>query len=743
MLRKGNFYFLMLRGLLIFLLLPLLVSCSKDKLTYEPQSSTIANVSHAKSTFVGVDNCKECHEAEYKLWKGSHHDDAMKVADSMTVKGDFNNVNFSSNGVKYFFFKNEDKFYVNTQDGDGVYKDFKIDYTFGVTPLQQYLIAFPDGAYQTLHAAWDDQELKWFDVQARYEIDTAEWLHWTRGAGRWNAMCADCHSTNVHENFDLKTQKYDTKFSEINVACESCHGPGSEHVDFYKKGKEGVPPKFYMTKDMVSTELVDKCARCHSRRGQMTKYFDYTGEFLDHYDPALLTHDIYELDGQIMDEDYVYASFLQSKMYHNGVSCRDCHDVHSLKLKKQGNALCLQCHVPSYDTKEHHKHKINTEASLCINCHMDGKVYMGNDYRRDHSFRVPRPDQSVKYGTTNACNQCHQDKSAAWASDFIVQEYGDTRPEHFSDLFMAGFEGDQAKMYELISNPKYPAIARSTAMHYYGQTATIDEVRKIARFLTDTAALMRAQTTRTLKSIPSLDYKKAIRPLLEDPVRLVRVNAAQYMAIMDTEISSNPAYQQAMKESMESLEMQADFASGQYAMAVYYEQTGKVDEAIKAYEQSITIDNHYNLSRMNLALLKYRKGQIEEAKALYQKVIEQEPNYSNAYYMLGLLYHELGDSSESMKYFEQAINTESPNPRAFYNYATLLLQAKSLSKVIAVAAQSQRIFGMQEEMVYLQMLAEIEIPDAKAAIKSCRQLIALAPNNPEYQNILNQLLAQE
>ena len=392
-----NSFFSRTLSLCLIVLLP---ACGLDK----NKSAVNSTNKMAASTFVGSKTCVACHQDEYSGWEGSHHEQAMKIADSTSILGDFNDVTFTSKGINYRFFRRGREYFVNTEGDDGNYHDYKISYAFGVTPLQQYLIAFPDGKFQCLLVAWDAKKNKWYDLQPSLEIHSEEWMHWTGGSMTWNTMCADCHSTNLEKNFDSKAMTYQTTFSEINVSCEACHGPSSEHVSFYKNQKEGIPPELYMDTTMTSAELVQKCARCHSRRGQLTKKFDYSEHFLDHYNPSLLVEPVYEQDGQIRDEDYVYGSFVQSKMYHDGVSCKDCHDVHSLKLKNTGNALCLSCHVTDYNEPSHHFHEVNTSGAQCINCHMTSKIYMGNDIRRDHSFRVPRPDQSAKYGT----HQCLQ-----------------------------------------------------------------------------------------------------------------------------------------------------------------------------------------------------------------------------------------------------------------------------------------------------------------------------------------------
>ncbi len=731
--------FIKINSFWLFLIL-LIVSCKDDKYQKIVKQEAI----HEKSAFIGSETCKSCHQQEFSEWQNSHHDLAMQLADSTTVLGDFNNTVFKSKGINYRFFKKAGKYYVNTEGEGGEYQDYKIANTFGVTPLQQYLIDFPNGKKQCLLVAWDAKKEKWYDLQPNLKVHHEEWMHWTGGSMTWNNMCADCHSTNLQKKYDTTTEKYNTTFSNINVSCEACHGPSSTHVDYYKNedNNKGVnPPKLYMDASMNSKELVQKCARCHSRRSQLTEYFDYKGHFLDHYNPSKIMDPVYELDGQIKDEDYVYGSFVQSKMYHNGVSCKDCHDSHSLKLKKEGNALCLSCHEPTYDTASHHFHKQNTEASQCINCHMTGKTYMGNDFRRDHSFRVPRPDQTITYGTPNACSGCHTDKTAEWASNAIKSNYGDKRPEHYSEFLLAGYHGDNESFYKVFSKNSNPEIIRATALNQYGnQPLSEDEINRLISFVNDSSALVRNETVLTLGKLNQLDFSKTIEPLLLDSVRLVRISAARYFNMKNSEVLKNKAYKITQKEYLNELKTNADFASGQHQIALYHQAKGNVDKAIEAYNNAIKIDNYYNTSRMNLALLEYNRGNIQLAEALYLKITQQEPEYSYPYFMLGLLYNESVKPEKSLEYLAKACDNKQPIlPRAFYNYGLKLQEKDLYEKSIVVINKALKTVPYDEGLLYIKLLGQINTNQTKEAYNTCSLLLKISPNNTNYKKILENL----
>ncbi|MDC9724247.1 MAG: multiheme c-type cytochrome [Urechidicola sp.] len=717
-----------------------LTACSTDK--KEEYSNIKEKTIVTKSTYIGSESCKACHQEEFKDWQGSHHDLAMQIADSISVLGDFRNKTIAFKKIKSTFFKKGNDFYVNTEGYDGNYADFKIEYTFGVTPLQQYLVKFDNGEYQCLSTAWDSVKNEWFSLlQPDLDINHGDRLHWTGSAMSWNMMCADCHSTNVHKNYDSKTDTYDTTFSLINVSCESCHGAASEHEKYYQNPLEnGTPPKMYMYNEMESTELVDKCARCHSRRTQVTEYFDYQGDFMDHYAPSLLLDGLYEVDGQINDEVYVYGSFIQSKMYHEGVSCKDCHNVHSLKLKKQGNDLCMTCHEPSYNTEEHHFHPNNFEGSQCINCHMTGKIYMGNDFRRDHSFRVPRPDQSVKYSTPNACTGCHDDKSDEWTAKIIVDKYGSERVDHFSDHLLKGYYEDPSAFEILMSGKQYPDIARATAVNLYGsQPLSSEQLNRLTLYLRDSSALVRNEVVISLEQYQNDEIAKHIEPMLKDSLRMVRISAARYFNMSNQDVAAIENYKTANKEFLTALHLNADFSSGQHQIALYYQSKGNEEAAIKAYKRAIEIDGYNNRPRMNLALIYYNQGLTNKCEELYLKVIEQEPDFSYPYYMLGLLYNELSNDIKALEYLELATEKAPFNENAFYNYALKLQGIKKFKESIVVLKKGLEFAPYNERLLYVKLLGEANtnlISDAKA---TSVLLMQIAPNNNDYKQLYQQL----
>jgi hypothetical protein len=179
-------------------------------------------------SYVGASVCKQCHQSEFQAWQGSHHQLSMQEANEQIVLGDFNNAKFNYNGIKSTFFKRDGKFMVRTDGADGQLTDYPISYTFGVTPLQQYLIEFPNGRYQALSIAWDSRPKSeggqhWFHLYPNEKVDHNDQLHWTKRYQNWNIECAECHSTNLKKGYDVVTDSYKTTLGKFKQTTKLFH----------------------------------------------------------------------------------------------------------------------------------------------------------------------------------------------------------------------------------------------------------------------------------------------------------------------------------------------------------------------------------------------------------------------------------------------------------------------------------------------------------------------------------------
>ena len=533
---------------------------------------TEQSISPEKPQYVGSAACANCHQPQHEAWQASHHQLAMTEPTDASVVADFDGTAFE----RTTFQKVEDRWVVHTDAADGQLSDFDVRYTFGIEPLQQYLLELPGNRLQALNIAWDTVGENWFHLYPDESIDHDDVLHWTKSSHNWNYMCADCHSTDVTKGYDAVERTYATEFAEISVGCEACHGPGSLHVALTEVGLTEIGSiGSGMVPLATQAEQINSCARCHSRRSQLKEGFTADDAYLDYYLPSLLDESLYHPDGQILDEVYVYGSFLQSKMHAQGVTCSNCHDAHSAKLLIEGNGLCTQCHNATgrpdfptlkpadYDSEAHLLHA-DGEAG-CVSCHMPERTYMGVDPRRDHSFRIPRPDLADAIGVPNACNACHDDETPQWAADVIAERFGAVRPHSYGPVFAAARNGEPSVEAALAAegvDAEQPAIVRATAMSLMATYELGVTGFALEAGLRDPSPLVRIGALRGAARWDAERRWRVSSHLLRDPYLAVRIEAAR--ALMDAfttlSVSDQAELQAGIDEYLETQRLNADRA---------------------------------------------------------------------------------------------------------------------------------------------------------------------------------------
>jgi len=718
--------------------------------------------------FIGKERCIDCHKVEYDLWEKSDHKKAMEVATDSSVLGNFNNIKFISRGKETLFYKKDGKFFVKTEGVGGNIQDLEITHTFGYTPLQQYLIPFEDGKYQCLPIAWNTEKSEWFSlpemVYPDEKLSPTNWLYWTNAGQNWNGMCAECHSTNLKKNFDPETKSFNTTYSEINVSCEACHGPGSAHEDWANLPEMARPTDnntglIVKTSGINNREYVELCTRCHSRRSQFDNYDHDREDLLDSMLPELITEN-YHPDGQILEEDYVYGSFIQSKMFDNDVQCNDCHDVHSGELLFEDNKLCAQCHIADvYDTENHHFHKYKGEegepiilkdkkievgeGALCVKCHMPGQYFMGVDYRPDHSIRVPRPDLTISINTPNACNDCHADKTAKWADEYITKWYGVKRKPHYGTTFAAARNSDpqaEQSLIKIAGDELYPISVRATAISFMNRYTSNDIFKIVKLALDDPEPLIRESAARVYSNNDLAEYKKDMLKLLNDPVKAVRAEAAIRISELPAEEvpqKYKEAFNSALTEYKNMNLYMADFPSGRMNLGLVHANQNELIEAAKQYEEAIKIDSLFFPAKMNLAITYSQIGKSNEAEILLRDLIENHPELSDSYYYLGLLLAEKKNYNEAVIYMQKASQLMPERSRINYN-SGLMLQYLGRNK----EAEAELLLAIDKDpnnFDFLYALADhyIKTGQNKKALKIGEKLQFLFPENQMGNDIVN------
>jgi predicted CXXCH cytochrome family protein len=701
---------------------------------------------------VGGRTCAGCHREQYALWTTSDHARAMQPATAATVLGNFAGATFRKDGVTTAFFTRDGAYFVRTDGPDGALHDYRIAYTFGVEPLQQYLIEFPRGRYQALGVAWDSRPAaaggqRWFHLHPGERIHHGDVLHWTGLLQNWNYMCADCHSTNLQKNYRLAEDRFDTTWTDVNVSCEACHGPGGRHVQWAQAGAaapdarrgsgpaappdplrgfavsladpgrrwalapgEGIarraaPPR--------SGAQVEACGRCHARRAPVGGDVA-PGEPLEQgYRVSLLESPRYHADGQIRDEVYEYGSFLQSRMYRAGVTCSDCHDPHSARLRQQGNAVCAQCHLPArYDTPRHAFHPAGSEGARCVSCHMPLRHYMVVDGRRDHSFRAPRPDLSQRIGTPNACTDCHTNRSAAWAAEAVARWYGPGRRAgwHYADALHAGQTGRadaEGQLLRAVQDAAVPPIARATALSLLPRYAGPASALAVEAALKDGDPLVRRAAAGALSAVEPRRRVALGAPLLADPVRGVR---------------------------FEALSTLLDVPRGEFTR----EQLAALDAATAEYRRAQAASADRPEAHVNLGALDARLGHLDSAELGYRTALRLQPTLLPAYINLADLYRQRGQEDRVVGTLEAAIKADPTSGDAHEGLGLSLVRQKRLREALPMLARAAELRPDVPRYAYVYGVALHEAGEPRRALDVLRGAHARAPADREILTALAQ-----
>ncbi len=759
--------------LLLLLAFPLLGGCGE-----KPAPSRGRR--RGRATYVDSATCRECHRPPSKAWQGSHHHLAMQAATPETVLANFDDVTFEHFGVRSTFRREGDRYFVRTQNAEGVEEEFAVKYVFGVDPLQQYLVEFPDGRIQCLLTAWDVLKERWFFLYDE-AIPAGDALHWTGSYQNWNYMCAECHTTDLRRNFDLETNTYATSFHEINVGCQACHGPGSRHVAWAQRSKLA-PAEHADDEDKgLLVDLghedaavqIDACARCHSRRANVKAEYEYGKPLLDHYDLELLVDPLYFPDGQILDEVYVTGSFLQAKKHGQGVRCTDCHDPHSAKPKREGNALCTHCHQPeppaafptlkaaAYDDEAHHHHPVGSEGAACVACHMPATTYMQVDPRRDHSFRIPRPDLSVALGVPNACSGCHAEEGAAWAAAQIRSWYPESAPRreatpHFATAFARAREDDPGArplLLDVVRDEAQPAIVRATALRELRRFLHPEALDAAAEAARDESALLRAAVPDLLEAQIPRNAPPAVRatarrilaPLLSDPIRLVRTEAARMLlsgigGSMDAK--TKPALAAATKEYEQRQQDLIDRPDAHLNIGVLRENEGRPTEAEASYLQALRLDAGFLPARFNLATLYNRMGRNEDAERMLRAILAFAPDHGEAHYSLGLLLAEVERFADAATSLSRAAALMPGRPRIRYNQALVLQHLERHDEAEAVLLDAHAMDPANTGILESLTVFYAQRGRWEDAERFARELVQVVPNAPGPRRLLEQIRQQ-
>lgn len=713
------------------------------------------NAEPLENHYVGSGSCIECHERFYQLWAPSMHGKAMQPVHAGFVK-EYQlpeSGPMEIEGQTYEIMYEDSLMVMLEKEGDRLLKKYPVQWALGGPNVYTFLVPLDKGKLQTIPLAYDMNRLRWFNYpesairhfadQEGEEADEA--LPWRDRMYAFNTACYNCHVSQVSSNYDLATDSYQTTWEEPGINCETCHGPSAEHVRVFREAeKSGKVPedlKLIVTSTFTPEEHNSSCAVCHAKGSAITKNYVPPEPYFDHFTLATLEDPDFYPDGRDLGENYTITGWQMNPcIQKSDLHCVTCHTSSGRnRFKDSPNQACLSCHNDKAEgLVAHTGHPIDSPGSTCVNCHAPSREFVGHFIRSDHSFRPPMPEATIKFGSPNACNQCHKDKTPQWANEIVKKRPNGNYQEetlYWAQLIKEARQGNWArmdKMLEIVGENKYNEVVVTSFIRLLANCPnekkweTLLEAVKI-----NPSPLARAAASTSLNGNFSELAKNALLAAAADEIRLVRVSAASSLAGFGDERFSageKQLVENVTNEYMKSMVARPDDWSSHYNLGIFHQNRGDVDNALESYEHAARLYPESLMPLINSSVLYSYVGNVAAAESSLNKAISFDPRNEAANLNLGLLLAEQGKTDEAEKALKIVLEVNPEQAVAAYNLSVMsaqrnIQQAVDYAKIAADAAP--------EEPKYAYTLAYYELQNKQKA-QAIKTLKGILKAHPQY-----------
>jgi len=720
-------------GLLIVVVLLVAVSCTKKQ--------------PAANEYTGSETCLQCHEKFYELWSTSHHGKAMQPMNAAFLRttGIKESAEFQLEGKTYSVSLADSAMNL-VEKTDGKIIKYPVLWVLGGKNVYYFLTTLDRGILQTIPLAFDVHKKDWYNnpqsaMRHFPEGPSDQPLPWKDRMYSFNTSCYSCHISQLETNFDLASDSYKTTWREPGINCETCHGPSGNHVTIFKNAKEGEEIKelgLISTKTFTHEQHNWSCAPCHAKMHSITPSYMPGDRYFDNYDLVVLDNADFYPDGRDLGENYTYTGWMMNECAANSeMHCVTCHTSSGRdRFKNNPNDACMKCHKEQYnDVASHSGHKAGSTGAVCINCHMP-KTEFGKMVRSDHSFRPPMPEATIRFGSPNACNLCHTDKTPQWANNEVKKRKNGNYQEatlQWATLLRDARQGEWkqlGKMLAIIGDEKQNEVVVASFVRVLERCDKPEKWPAILEAAKNQSPLVRASAMASLSGNTSEDARKALLQACADEYRLVRVTAAGVLSqFAPAQLTSAETenLNKATKEYMTSLVSRPDDWSSHYNLGIYYQNKGENNQALESYETAARLYPESLMPLINSSVLYSYIGNNTKAEENLQKVLSIDPGNEAANLNYGLLLAELGRTAEAEKVLRQALQTNPKQAVAAYNLS-VITSARNLDEAVGYAEIAATAAPEEPKYGYTLAYYQLQNNQKPAAIKTLQAVIKTAPN---------------
>jgi Flp pilus assembly protein TadD len=629
-------------------------------------------------------------------------------------------------------------------------RKFPIMHVMGGKNVYYLLTPMARGRLQVLPLAYDVHKKRWYDMAAsgvRHFPDRRdEALDWTDRMFAFNTTCFNCHVTELATNYDLATDTYHTTWAEPGISCESCHGPGTEHIRAMVEAgnmHKVKDIKLIRAKDFTASQTNDMCATCHAKLVPLSLSFRPGDKFFDHFDLITLDHFDFYPDGRDLGENYTYTSWLLSPCAQSGkLDCNHCHTP-SGRMRFEGeksNQTCMPCHEKEVKRPEEHgHHKAGSKGNECIACHMPMTRFAAMG-RSDHSMRPPTPATTIAFQSPNACNMCHADHDAAWADGWVRKWY---KNDYQAEVLRRAELIDLARKRQWKRLPEMLAELKKKDGNEVYKTSLVrllhgcEDQSKwpvLVTLLQAPSPLLRSSAASVLAEHLTPQVVEALLAAAGDPSRLVRIRTAMSLAALPPQSVKDPQLranlEQANRDFTTAMQARPDDWAMHANLGNFYMERRDFAAAASCFETATKLEPRQIGPMVNASLAYSNMDRSDKAEQSLRRALKMEPNSAAANFNLGLLLGEQGHLPEAEQALRTALKTDPQMAGAAFNLG-VLLGDKNLDEALAWCQKAHELRPTDPKYAHTLAFYKRKKGDVDGAVALLRKAIQ---DEPSYLN---------
>jgi len=708
--------------------------------------------------YAGSSSCRECHREFYRSWAPSHHGLAMQPY--ATARTNLMEQKAPVRAGTNTYLADVGRGVVLERGAAGE-RSFAIEEAMGGKNVYYFLTPLERGRLQVLPVGYDVRRKEWFDVAGsamrHLGRQPDEPLHWSESPYTFNTACFSCHVSQLTNNYQVKTDTYQTTWAEPGINCETCHGPGAEHIRVARQTPKGRPLedlKLAGLRKIPSEPMNSLCGACHARIYPLKGSFLPGDRFFDDFGLAALEQADFYPDGRDLGENFTFTSWRLNPCVKSGqLDCVKCHTSSGRNRfpGEKGDAACLPCHQEKVNNAAAHSHhQAGTEGARCIACHMPMTEF-ARMRRSDHSFRPPMPAATLACGSPNACNLCHTNQTAAWADRQVRQWH--RRDYQAPTLLRAGWiaaarKRDWSRLPEMVhylAGPGREEIWAASLLQLLGGCEEEAKWDGVKPCLEDPSPLVRAAAAQVLGQGLRAEFIPLLAAAAGDDFRLVRLRAAAALAGVPQEMiasASQAAVGKATDELLASFLARPDDAASYYNLGNFRLERHEYEAAIEAFTTATRLQPRDIAPLVNISMAYNLTGQNPKAEASLRQALRLDPANAAIHLNLGMLLAEMERPSEAEAAFRAAFSYDRQSAPAAFNLGVLLAKDRP-EEALGWCRRAAELRPRESKYVYtLAFYQHRQGSDAEAA-RTLERLLEQAPAAAEAYALLGRIHEQQ